>query len=351
MATELEIRAHLDTMRFLPLRLERLASSIGKTQWAGQPERRDLPSGMELTVRDREEIETRLRQLTEITTGTNLTINESAKARLSLLTKMLLAFPAAGSSSEAAAQARSDIYDDALGDMPPWAINAAIKRWARGEVPADPNMGILNFTFAPSPAILRKLAKVELGPFELQAAKLRALLKTIPIERAMDPKPIPQEVYETVGSGCSNRIEAHVGNATDTHDRVTAGFAELLKRKESRWRVLSPSTCGRGSTLAGPPKRAGRDTPKSGRPWLRGVSPVTRIVDWLRSAAKLNAGQEEVLWLTRKIPSTSPRFGFQRDEGQHRPPLQKRSAFLSGRSGIGSRAGGIQRERPWYCSR
>ncbi len=186
MATELEIRAHLDTMRFSPLQLERLASSIGKTQWAGQPERRDLPSGMELTVRDREEIETRLRQLTEITTGTNLTINEFAKARLSLLTKMLLAFPAAGSSSEAAAQARSDIYDDALGDMPPWAINAAIKRWARGEVPADPNMGILNFTFAPSPAILRKLAKVELGPFELQAAKLRALLKTIPIERAIE---------------------------------------------------------------------------------------------------------------------------------------------------------------------
>jgi hypothetical protein len=201
MATELEIRAHLDTMRSLPWRLERLASSIGKTQWQGQPVRLDLPPGMELTERDREEIETRLKQITKITTGTNLTINESAKARLSLLTKMLLAFPAAWSSSEAAAQARSDIYDDALGDLPPWAINAAIKRWAKGEVPADLNMGIMNFTFAPSPAILRKLTKVELGPFEAQAAKLRALLKTMPIERAMDPKPIPQEV-----NGPSGRV-------------------------------------------------------------------------------------------------------------------------------------------------
>jgi hypothetical protein len=199
MATELEIRAHLDTMRSLPSRLERLASSIGKTQWPGQPVRLDLPSGMELTGRDREGIETRLKQITEITTGTNLTINESAKARLSLLTKMLLAFPAAGSSSEAAAQARSDIYDDALGDMPPWAINAAIKRWAKGEVPADLNMGILNFTFAPSPAILRKLAKVELGPFDAQAAKLRALLQTTTLERAMDPEPVPQEVKAPSG--------------------------------------------------------------------------------------------------------------------------------------------------------
>lgn len=191
MATELEIRARLDTMRSLPSKLAKLASSIGTTTWPGQPTRLDLPSGMELTDQDRKEIQTRLDEITQIITGSNLTINESAKARLSLLTKMLLAFPAAGSSSVEAAQARSDVYDDALGDLPAWAINAAIKRWAKGEVPADLNMGALNFTFAPSPAILRKLAKVELSPFEGQAAQLRALLKTIPIERAMDQTPIP----------------------------------------------------------------------------------------------------------------------------------------------------------------
>jgi hypothetical protein len=112
---------------------------------------------------------------------------------------MLLAFPAAGSASEAAAQARSDVYDDALGDLPPWAINAAIKRWAKGEVPTDLNMGALNFTFAPSPAILRKLAKVELGPLEAQASKLRMLLLTVSVERAMDPEPIPVEVKSESG--------------------------------------------------------------------------------------------------------------------------------------------------------
>jgi hypothetical protein len=154
---------------------------------------------MELTPRDREEIQDRLNQIEEIISGSNLTTNESAKARLSLLTKMLLAFPAAGSSSEAAAQARSDVYDDALGDMPPWAINAAIKRWAKGEVPLDLNMGVLNFTFAPSPAILRKLAKVELGPFETQATQLRNLLRTVSIERAMDPEPLPAQEVNSAG--------------------------------------------------------------------------------------------------------------------------------------------------------
>lgn len=194
MATELEIRAQLDTMRSLPSRLERLASSIGTTQWPGQPERLDLPSGMQITPQDREQIQNRLTEIEKIIGGTNLTANESAKARLSLLTKMLLAFPAAGSSSEAAAQARSDVYDDALADIPPWALNAAIKRWARGEVPSDLGLGSLNFSFAPAPAMLRKIAKHELQPFEVQAHKLRRILKAMPIERALDPSPVMSEI-------------------------------------------------------------------------------------------------------------------------------------------------------------
>jgi hypothetical protein len=183
----------------LPLRLAKLASSIGTTKWPGQPERLDLPSGMALTSQERTDTEARLKQIEAIITGLNLTTNESAKARLSLLTKMLLAFPAVGSSSEAAAKARSDVYDDALSDIPPWAINAAIKRWSRGEVPADLNLGTLNFNFAPAPAVLRKLAKVEMSPFEAQATTLRRLLKAVSIERAMDPTPIPQEVKSDSG--------------------------------------------------------------------------------------------------------------------------------------------------------
>jgi hypothetical protein len=199
MATDIEIRAKLDTMRYLPPRLEKLASSIGTTKWPDQPTRLDLPSEMELTDQDRQEVEERLRQINEIITGSNLTPNQSAKARLSLLTKMLLGFPAVGGSSVEAAQARSDIYDDALADIPPWAINNAIKRWARGDIPANFNMGQMNFTFSPAPAVLRKLAMIELGPFESQAIKLKRLLMTIPIERAMDSTPIPVEAKSETG--------------------------------------------------------------------------------------------------------------------------------------------------------
>lgn len=190
MATELEISAKLDTMRSLPPRLEKLANSIGTTIWPGQHARLDLPSGMELTMQDRREIQIRLDQINEIVTGSTLTTNESAKARLSLLTRMLLAKPVSGSSSDAAADARRDMYDDALSDIPPWAINNAIRRWNRGEIP-DLKMGNLNFAFAADPAVLRRLCKIELSPFEAQASRLRQLLATIPIDRAMDPTPMP----------------------------------------------------------------------------------------------------------------------------------------------------------------
>jgi hypothetical protein len=189
MSTELITQEHLELMRSLPLRLARLANSIGTTQWPGQPVRLNLPSGVVLSNQDRTEINARLNGLTEIIKGSNLTPNEAAKARLALLTRMLLAMPVGGSSSEAAAEARADMYDDALSDVPPWAIDAAIRRWGKGDVP-ELKMGTLNFAFAPAPAILRKLCKLELQPFEDQALKLTRVLRAISVERAMDPTPV-----------------------------------------------------------------------------------------------------------------------------------------------------------------
>jgi hypothetical protein len=106
--------------------------------------------------------------------------------------------PMGGSSSEAAAEARADMYDEALSDIPPWAINAAIKRWGKGEVP-ELKMGTLNFTFAPAPAILRKICKLELQTFEDQAMKLTRVLQAMSIECAMDPTPIEPEVRSEGG--------------------------------------------------------------------------------------------------------------------------------------------------------
>jgi hypothetical protein len=191
MATELEIREQLDTMLSLPLPLARLEKSLGTVAWPGQPTRTNFPSGQGLTEEQREDITVRLEQLRQAMTGENLSPGQLSKARLSLLTKLMLGYPAAGGSSDEAAQSRLSFYLEAVSDIAPWALDAAIKRWVRGDVDKG------NVDFAPSPGALRRMCEEELEPFEAQMFKLKRLLSAISIERAMDMTPLPTPETQT----------------------------------------------------------------------------------------------------------------------------------------------------------
>jgi hypothetical protein len=190
-ANELQIQEQLDQMLSLPLPLARLEKSLGTVKWPDQPSRLNFPSGMGLSEEQREEITVRLEKLQQVSTGENLSVVACSKARLSLLTKLMLGYPAAGGSSDEAAQSRLSFYLEAVSDIAPWALDAAIKRWVRGDI------GKGNIDFAPSPGALRRLCEEELEPFEAQMVTLRRLLSAIPIERAMDPEPLPPPTIPT----------------------------------------------------------------------------------------------------------------------------------------------------------
>jgi hypothetical protein len=181
MSRDLTISQKLDTMRYLPFSLAKLENSLGTVQWPGQPVRRNFPSGMDLTANQRTYLQGRLNDLARLTTGEN---PSASKERLSLLTKLLLGFPTAGSGGEKAAEARASFYLDAVDDVAPWAIDAAIKRWVRGDVENS------NVDFAPSPGALRRLCEVETEPFKQQIRQIERLLAAVSIDRAMDPKPL-----------------------------------------------------------------------------------------------------------------------------------------------------------------
>ena len=181
MASDLTVSQTLDTMRYLPLSLARLENSLGTVQWPGQPVRMNFPSGMDLTANQRTYLQGRLNDLARLTTGEN---PSASKERLSLLTKLLLGFPTAGSGGEKAAEARASFYLDAVDDVAPWAIDAAIKRWVRGDVENA------NVDFAPSPGALRRLCETEIEPFKQQMRQIERLLSAVSIDRAMDPKPL-----------------------------------------------------------------------------------------------------------------------------------------------------------------
>jgi hypothetical protein len=73
-----------------------------------------FPSGWELSEAQRSEAKALLVELETTINGTRLGPQNTAKARLTLLTKMLLGYPVADDASEAAAAARLDLYDDAI---------------------------------------------------------------------------------------------------------------------------------------------------------------------------------------------------------------------------------------------
>lgn len=150
--------------------------SLGTIQWPGQAERKYLSGGLTLTDEQRRQA-TALRD--EIQAGLDSSgIPEATKARLAILAKMLMAFPAANATFDAA-RARGEAYLDALDDIPPWALQDAVRQWNRGE-------GDGNHDFAPSPARLRKICLGVLAPHGAALAHLNDLLNAWTHEDALD---------------------------------------------------------------------------------------------------------------------------------------------------------------------
>lgn len=186
MANELALLDH-PAMPSLPRQLAWLASSLGTVEWPGLPTRYTLASRVVPTATEQEEIRRQLQAIEAVTEANRPDAVTCSKARFSVLTKLMLAYPA-GIASEPSAAARMEVYQDALADLPPWTVAAAVHLWNLGDA------GAANYAFAPPPAVLRKLALEALEPYERIAEKLGRLSRAIPMDRAMDPAPLPWEL-------------------------------------------------------------------------------------------------------------------------------------------------------------
>lgn len=111
--------------------------------------------------------------------NTSLNHPQTANEVLGLITRLLLALPSKAT-GEATGEAKGEAYMIALEDMPAWAVTAAIYGWYRGEYGMEHN-----YTFAPAPAVLRKLAMAERWKVEGRAKALGELLEAVP-EREFD---------------------------------------------------------------------------------------------------------------------------------------------------------------------
>lgn len=71
---------------------------------------------------------------------------------------------------------KAEAYLDAVEDLPAWSVRAAIRRWRRGEVSADPT----TLDFAPKPARLRAIADRMVKVARGQAIRLQRVLDAQP---------------------------------------------------------------------------------------------------------------------------------------------------------------------------
>lgn len=118
---------------------------------------------------------------------------------LKQVAKLLAVFPA-GNFSEAVIDARSEAYEIALEDVPAWAVEAAAKRWIKGDVDALGDRP--NLSFPPSPPQFRALALDEWAKARAALWRYRRLLdakteRVVPLE---DRRPLPKEMFPCLKS-------------------------------------------------------------------------------------------------------------------------------------------------------
>ena len=188
--------ATITTIPSLPRRLVDLASAVGTVQHPGQPLRHNLPAGMSMSEAERREAEGALRSLTSLLDPTAPFADpdgqpESAgEAKSRLLTKLVQGLAGEAKPTKAVLDSKIDWYADAIEDLPAWAIDRAMKMWARSECPrtieAEPR-----YAFPPAPGTLRLMALWQMDTPKRHAELLKNLLAAIPVARAMDPAPMP----------------------------------------------------------------------------------------------------------------------------------------------------------------
>lgn len=138
-----------------------------------------LPAAMMLSEEQRGAIQRHLDSLGSLLLQTPDKAVEFEKATFGAIAKLLLLKPAARTTEEAV-EARQDVFMDVLEDIPFWAVEAAIRKWHRGECGKDERGKPFNYDFAPEPHALRRLAIAETFTVKLRMGELEPILKAVP---------------------------------------------------------------------------------------------------------------------------------------------------------------------------
>jgi hypothetical protein len=147
-----------------------------------------LPERAALTTAQKSALVSHIAELRRLTAETPVNANRFAGDTLAIVTKLLLVLPGQ-KTTETGAEAKGEAYMAALDDVPSWAVAEAARLWYRGQcdhVSAGPRGAVHNYSFSPSPAILRNIAMVEAWRVESRSRTLANLIEAEPLVEFSD---------------------------------------------------------------------------------------------------------------------------------------------------------------------
>lgn len=190
---ELTESAELPTYLLPPHVAAKVRQIGGWVDHPGQRPRYHMAAGATLPEPIREEARNLLSTLSSMLSPEASFAGRSAnEAKVGIVTMLLLGLAKSAGTSVEEADAKFDLYEIALSDIPAWAVAAGAVKWAKGKCPETIEKSP-RYSFPPSPATLRALAEWELDPYRRSVSDLTKLVETMPIERALDPRPLPSK--------------------------------------------------------------------------------------------------------------------------------------------------------------
>src|ERR1041385_2953770 len=116
-----------------------------------------LPAKMALTMAERNELASHASDLRALCDRTPITDPDAMQETLRAVTQMMLVLPST-TQTELSAEVRGEAFIDAVDDLPPWAVRAAIRRWNRGDCGLNQQGKAYDYHWCPAPAELRRIA-------------------------------------------------------------------------------------------------------------------------------------------------------------------------------------------------
>jgi hypothetical protein len=137
---------------------------------------------------------------------------------------------------------KAEAYLDAVEDLPAWTVRAAVRRWRRGEVSADP----ATLDFAPKPARLRGIAERMVLVARGQAARLQRVLDAKPEERITDAQMAAnsEKLTGLIAKTADGPVIEPVGAISAERRAALADLEERRKRREAAEQAGLPADAG-----------------------------------------------------------------------------------------------------------